>query len=191
MSEKSIKGLVKNEYGLFDELFRRYYNPLFFFATRYVNDRDEAENLVQETFMAFWVNRDNIGRKSENALKAWLYNTLKNKCLNFLEKEMSRRKYDSYLRARNMLNVHVLKGFDINEALLDEVFALLDKALEEMPEQSRAVFEMSRLKGMKNREIADALDISVKAVEANMTRALKYLRRHFSDYLPLIILLIS
>jgi len=59
------------------------------------------------------------------------------------------------------------------------------QALEQMPEQSRKVFELSRFNGLKNKAIADELNISVKAVEANMTRALKLLRIHLKDYLPL------
>ena len=175
---------------LFDQMFRRYYNALSFFATRYVNEKDNAENLVQETFLAFWLNRKKINGGSESVLKAWLYNTLKNKCLNFLEKEASQKKYSEYLRARNSLNILALQEYDINEAVLDEVFELLNKVLEEMPEQSRAVFEMSRMKGMKNKEIAETLGISVKAVEANMTRALKFLKTRFRDFLPLLIFLL-
>ena len=191
MQKKRIRNKETLDRQQFDKLFRRYYNALFFFAARYVHDKDDAENLVQEAFMAFWLNRENINERSENSLKAWLYNTLKNKCLNFLEKESSQKKYNEYIRARNSLNILALSGYDINEAVFDEVFELLDKVLEEMPEQSRAVFEMSRMNGMKNKEIAEVLGISVKAVEANMTRALKFLKTRFREYIPLLFFLVQ
>ncbi len=176
---------------MFELIFKRYYNALFFFAGRFVADRNDSENLVQETFMALWLNRKNILKDSENSVKAWLYNTLRNKCLNYLEKEASKNKYSAYLKTKHLLDVSVLRDFEINEVLFDEIHEILEKALNDMPKQSRAVFEMSRLKGMKNKEIADSLNVSVKAVEANMTRALKHLKVHFRDYISILILLCS
>ena len=175
---------------MFEKIFKRYYNALFFFAGKYIQDEDDAENLVQETFMSLWLNRKKILSDSESSVRSWLYNTLKNKCLNFLEKDLSRKKYNDYVRTRQMLNMSVLKDFEIDDVLFDEVYEILNKALEQMPSQSKAVFEMSRLKGMKNKEIAETLGITVKAVEANMTRALKLLKSHFSDYLPILLYLL-
>ena len=79
----------------------------------------------------------------------------------------------------------------ISELTFVEIENLLCKALEEMPGQCRKVFEMSRFSGLKNKVIAKELDISVKAVESNITRALKALRIYLKDYLPLCLLLCS
>ncbi len=190
LHKKNIKKLKEGDHLVFEKIFKHYYNALFFFAGKYIQDEDDAENLVQETFMSLWLNRKNILSDSESSIRSWLYNTLKNKCLNFLEKDLSRKKYNDYVRTRQMLNISVLKDFEIDDVLFHEVYEILNKALEQMPSQSKAVFEMSRLKGMKNKEIAETLGITVKAVEANMTRALKLLRSHFSDYLPLLISLL-
>ncbi|NPA36785.1 MAG: RNA polymerase sigma-70 factor [Chlorobi bacterium] len=183
-----IKLLQKGDHQVFEKIFKRYYNALFFFAVHYVKYESDAENLVQETFLSLWENRKTIQGASEYSLKAWLYNTIKNKCLNFLEKEASKKKYSEYLQKKFLLDIYVLKDFDIDEVVFDELTGLLNKAIESLPAQSRAVFEMNRLKGMKNKEIAEELGISVKAVEANMTRALKLLRTHLKDYLTLILL---
>jgi len=189
LQKKDIKLLKEGSHIMFEQIFKRYYNALFFFAGRYVNDEKDAESLVQETFMALWINRKNLLADSESSLKAWMYNTLKNKCLNVLEKEVSKQKYNDYLKTKQLLDISVLKDFEIDEVLFDEVSELLNKALNEMSGQSRAVFEMSRLEGMRNKEIADSLGISLKAVEGNMTRALKFLKVHFRDYLSVIIFL--
>ena len=169
----------------FEQIYKGYFNALFFFANQYVNKDLEAENLVQETFMAFWMNKENFLGLHENSVKAWLFNTLKNKCLNHLEREASKHRYNDYHRYRHQTDIGGLKQMHISELTFSEIEDLLHEALEMMPEQCRKVFEMSRFKGMKNKFIAEELNISVKAVESNITRALKSLRIYLKDYLPL------
>ncbi len=173
----------------FEHIYKVYFNALFFFAIQYVNKNAEAENLVQETFLALWMNKESFIGSRENSVKAWLFNTIKNKCLNHLEKEASENRYNDYHLFQYQSDIAGLKQMQISEVTFSEIESLLHKALEMMPDQSRRVFEMSRFKGFKNKAIAEELSISVKAVESNITRALKVLRICLKDYLPLCILL--
>lgn len=182
-----IESVIQGNSNAFEQLYKSYFNPLFFFAIQYLKETSDAENLVQETFLAFWINRENFKSTSEASVKAWLYNTLKNKCLNHLDKESNKFRYTDYLRYN--LDCSVLKEYEISEVTFNEIETLLEEALELMTPQCRKVFEMSRFQGLKNKEIADKMGITVKAVEGNMTRALKLLKTHLHDYLSLCIIL--
>jgi len=171
----------------FEKLYKSYYNPLFFFAIQYLKEDGDAENMVQETFLAFWLNRENFNGTNESSVRAWLYNTIKNKCLNYLDRENNKHKYVDY--QRQALDLAVLKELEISEVTFNEIESLLQEALELMTPQCRKVFELSRFKGLKNKDIANEMNITIKAVEGNMTRALKLLKGHLHDYLPLCIIL--
>ncbi len=186
---QDIELFKKGDSKVFEKLYKQFFNSLFFFANQYVDDGGDAENMVQETYLAFWVGRENFLGNSEASVKSWLYNTLKNKCLNHLDREANRNKYSDYIKKRYLLDISVLTELEISDVSFNEISELLNKALEEMSPQSRKVFELSRIEGLKNREIAEELNITVKAVEANMSRALKLLKAHLHDYLAVLVIL--
>jgi RNA polymerase sigma-70 factor (ECF subfamily) len=80
-------------------------------------------------------------------------------------------------------------GHDTDHAALRELREKIDEALNELPEQCRTIFQMSRYEDMRYREIADRLNISVKTVENQLGKALKILRTRLADYLPILALL--
>ncbi|MBR8536342.1 RNA polymerase sigma-70 factor [Carboxylicivirga sediminis] len=183
-------GLLKSGHeATFEQVYNAYYSSLNFFANQYIDKNADAENLVQETFLALWMYKENLSGNTPGSIKAWLYTTLKNKCLNHLEKESHKLNYNNHQLHQYKIDIDILGHMEISEVTFDEIERLLYQALEQMPEQCRRVFELSRFKNLKNKEIADSLHISIKAVEANITRALKHLRIHLKDYLPLCILL--
>ncbi|MCG8578692.1 MAG: RNA polymerase sigma-70 factor [Bacteroidales bacterium] len=184
-----VKLIRSGDEGAFEKVYTAFFNSLYFFAIQYVDKKAEAENLVQETFLSLWLNKESISGQSSGSVKSWLYTTLKNKCLNYLEKESNKHQYNNYQRQKQKVDIDILEQMQISDVTFTEIEKLLFEALEQMPEQCRRVFELSRFNGMKNKEIATELNISLKAVEANMTRALKALRIHLKDYLPLCFLL--
>jgi RNA polymerase sigma-70 factor (ECF subfamily) len=181
--------LRQGDQGAFELLYKKYFNALFFFAQQYLKEESEAENMVQESYLSFWLNRQSFQGSNEASAKAWLYNTLKNKCLNHLERELNRTKYMDAEKQKTQLDIGALNDLEISEITFNEINELLHKALKEMPPQCSKVFQLSRFKGLKNKEIANELNISVKAVEANMTRALKLLKVHLGDYMSLLFVL--
>lgn len=183
LRDRDIELLKAGHEPAFEKVYKGFFNALYFFAIQYIDKEAEAENLVQETFMALWLNKEGLSCATSASVKSWLYTTLKNKCINHLEKENTKILYNHYQLNINKAHIDILQT-DISEVTFIEVEQLLFKALEQMPEQCRKVFELSRFKGMKNKTIADELGITVKAVEANITRALKTLRIHLKDYLP-------
>ena len=149
-----------------------------------MNDRDRAQSLAQEAFIHLWLNREKI--ETLNGIRSFLYTYAKSSCLNDIRHRKIVSKYqDKHLQAKEeQLNIEVLESFDFQSLEFSELEALIKRSIDELPEKCRLVFLMSRMEGKKNKEIAEELDISVKSVEANITRALKTLKSNLSEYLP-------
>jgi len=161
----------------FENLFREFYAPLVHFALGFVNDQDTAEEMVQDFFYHYWKNRESIEIKV--SLKAYLFSSVKNFSFKFLEKQQVRRRYAERILAQTNEVETITFADELNARELQKK---IDAALETLPERCRKVFKMNRVQGLKYQEIAQALSVSVKTVEADMTRALKVLRKSLADY---------
>ena len=164
--------------------FNLYFNQIVGFCTEFIKDRDKAKSIAQEAFLKLWLNREKV--QKVNGVKAFLYTAAKSDCLNlFRHKKVVHKYLDSSLRKREeSLNIEVLNAIHFDTVMLAELEELIEGSVNELPDKCKQVFKMRRVDFKKNKEIATELDISVKAVEANMTRALKHLKNKLSDYLP-------
>lgn len=161
----------------FEILFREYYNPLCHFALGFLDDQDTAEEIVQDFFYHFWENRHRI--QIYRSLKAYLFGSVKNSSIKYLERQAIRRRYADRILTEN--NNLLLTGIE-TEFEARELKSEIDKALETLPERSREIFRMNRFEGLKYKEIALKLSVSVKTVEADMTRTLKVLRERIVNF---------
>ena len=155
---------------LFSRFFQENREKFLTFAYSYLRDRVEAEDVLMESMITLWENRDHWEKDSN--LHALLLTIIKNKSLNILEHKQIR------LRAEE----------DINSHSHNEIQHIVHKALEHMPQQSRTIFMLSRYQNLPNRQIAEQLHISLKTVEAHITKALRILRLELKDYLASILL---
>ena len=172
----------------FEKIFKANYNRITGFCNQFIYDIDVAKSIAQEVFLNLWLNRQKI--ETVNGIRAFLYTYAKSGCLNYIRHRKIVSKYeDKYLQGKeDDLNREILESFDFNSLEFTELETLIQKAINDLPEKCRQVFVMSRFDGKMNKEIACELNISVKAVEANMTRALKALRISLADYLPVVLL---
>lgn len=169
---------IKNgDLKAFEVLFREYYNPLSNFALGFVNDPDTAEEIVQEFFYQFWKNKQSI--QITGSLKAYMYSAVKNSALKHLEKQAVRRRYAGQFLNENFNKTH--EGFE-PELEARELKLEIEKALESLPERSRVIFSMNRFEGLTYKDIAEKLSISVKTVEADMSKTLKILRESIANF---------
>ncbi len=161
-------------------LFEAYYQALCAYAFRWMNSHSAVEELVQDLFCDLWEKR---GRNTEiQSVKAYLYRSVQNRCLSALRHQSVREVY-----AQSEIKRHL--DADLASDMRDfELEDTIQETLTNLPDQCRIVFEMSRFEGKKYREIAEALDISVKTVENHMGKALSRFRTVLQDYLPLFIL---
>ena len=171
----------------FEKIFKSNHRQIIGFCNQFITDWDKAQSLAQEAFINLWLNREKI--ETLNGIKAFLYTYAKSSCLNYIRHRKVISKYeDLQLQSKeDQLNREVLESFDFNSLEFTELEELIMRSINELPDQCRRVFMLSRFEGKMNKEIADDLNISIKSVEANITRALKTLRTDLADYLPVIL----
>lgn len=151
----------------FESYFKRYYTPLGMYVTRLCKNPQEAEDIVQETFSIAWE------KFSATALpdnfKAYLYRVAHNLTIDRLKSTQSNE---------SSLSVDDIKDVEPTEESIDtsERDARLWIAISKLPPRCREVFLLSKHNGLSNAEIAKELDISIKTVENQMTKAFKSLR---------------
>lgn len=174
-----LKGITKKG---FEEIFHEHYAHLCAYAFKYVEDKDAAEELVQDVFFKLWVKRDEIDIQS--SLKSYLFRAVRNASLNLLSHIKVREDY----KYANELQRDSDEQKDDDVLVGTELEQKIRSSISKMPEQRQKIFIMSRYEDLKYREIADQLGISIKTVESQMSKALKYLRVELHEYLPLIAL---
>lgn len=170
---------------LFSEFFHENQEKFLSFAYSYIRDWQEAEDVLMESMITLWENRDKW--EEESNLQALLLTIIKHKALNYLAHVQVR------LRAEEEINSHSQRELDLRISTLEacepdtifneEIQHIVQKALKGMPEQSRKIFMLSRYQNIPNKKIAGQLGISLKSVEFHITKALKILRVELKDYL--------
>lgn len=171
----------------FDELFKQYSKPLFYYAAKFVDD-EASRDIVQDVFVKLWSDKTIVIRQSLNAL---LFTMVRNSCLQYLEKQKVRNKYLESTKL-NLQEEELRFYMEEKTSLIEqELEGKLNEALNSLPERCRQIFVMSRYENKKNKEIAMELDISVKAVEKQITKALAAIRTELKDYMPLLLFLSS
>ncbi|MCL1933229.1 MAG: RNA polymerase sigma-70 factor [Candidatus Azobacteroides sp.] len=181
MDERNLlEQLSRGSEDAYKELFHLYYSPLCEYASFYLSDED-SEDLVQEIMIILWEQREILAHV--NSLKSYLFIVVRNRCLNVIEKEISRQRKHSrwYEEFRE-------KFENPDFYLANDLMERIQEAIAELPESYREVFDRSRFTSKTNRKIAGELGISVKTVEYRITQSLKILRKRLSDYLTAIIL---
>lgn len=171
----------------FEMLFRKYSKSLFYYAAKFVDD-EAARDLVQDVFFKLWSDQSLTIRHSEQSL---LFTMVRNSCLQYLEKQKVRNRHleNSRLKLREDELVYYI---DEKTSLIElELENRVNDAINQLPDRCRQIFVMSRFENKRNREIAEDLEISVKAVEKQISKALATIRTELKDYLPLLLLLYS
>lgn len=183
--DQLITTLKSGDITAFEMLFRTYYQPLCNYAYTFVQDRDEAEEIVQSTFLNVWEKRDNLS--IHTGVKPYLYAMVRNASLNVLKHEKIKQQHVTMELAVAERSVESVT----RTVMASELETKIYKAMDKLPEQCRLVFKLSRFEELKYSEIAEQLDISIKTVENQMGKALKIMRDQLKDYLPLLIILMN
>lgn len=177
MDEKYIiAGLRNKDKAVFDFVFGYYYSGLCSYTRRWVNDRDVAEDLVQDFFVRLWMDSSKI--EITSSLKSYFFTSLKNRAINHLKhnkvkSELSTKVTNAYGEEYN--------NWELTEPELSE---LIEKGMQKLPPRCREIFFMSRFEGKDNSKIAQTFGISKRTVELQISNALKTLRTVLKDYLP-------
>ena len=155
-----------------------------FFAQKYVKDYETAREITQSAFISLWEKRESIDM--ERPVKSYLAMVIHNKCTNHLR---DNRKFDqNILNIENLLEVPEYDGAD--SMVEKELKLKIDLSIAELPEKCREIFVMNRYENFKYQEIADKLQISVKTVETQMSKALQHMRIRLAEFMTIIVVLV-
>lgn len=178
MDEKELLNRIyKGDQAAFEEIFISYYQALVVFATKLVSDMDLSRDIVQEVIVNFYEKRTQI--QIHTSLKAHLYQSVRNRCLNHLKREQIVRNHHSILIADKKEAEKVF--YDTMEET--ELELKIHQVIQSLPKQCKNIFEMSRYQGKSNQDIAEDLSISKRTVETQISNALKKLRVKLADYI--------
>ena len=172
-----LKKIKEGDIKAFESIFRLYYTPLCLYATSITGEQEVAEEIVQDLFYVFWKEKEKL--QVFLSLKSYLYGAVRNQALQYCE----------HLEVRNRYRENVLSGdqeskpSDPQDQLeYKELETLINSTLKKLPERRLRIFRMHRFEGKKYAEIASTLSLSVKTVEAEMTKALQMLRKEIENY---------
>ncbi|MFY0625943.1 MAG: RNA polymerase sigma-70 factor [Reichenbachiella sp.] len=166
-----------------ERLFKTYYKPLLVFAIRWLHDRQDAEDVVQEVFTKIWKKGAEISETIN--IQSYLFGAVKNGCMNHDRhlKVMQRHQNDSKYSLPINENPH-------HYMMLNEIEKRIEDTLKSLPQKSKNVFILSRYEQKRNKEIADIMNISIKTVEAHMSKVLSALKRNLKHYISVILIIV-
>lgn len=169
MHDLKVHMALINDSISFERLFKDYFKRLCYFAFQFVENMAEAEDVVQDTFIKFWDQKDNFD--NEPAIKTFLYISVRNACLN-----INRHKQVRQIHAETQLaDSHIEQTDFLNNIIKAEVLTKIYQAVETLPDGCKRVFELSYFEELKNPQIAEILKVTVNTVKTQKYRAIKLL----------------
>lgn len=165
----------------FDLFFKQYYTLFLSFACRYLPDVEEARDIVQDVFIAFWEQRANFS--SLFAVKAFFYRSISNRCLNHLKHEAVKDRY-----AESQLQAMQNKEFILENIIREEVSFIVRRKIKELTPREQEIIILS-LQNKSNQEIAELLSISIPTVKTHKMHAYARLRAELEELRFLLLVL--
>jgi len=171
-----IKKIKEGDIVTFEKVFRAYYTPLCIYSSSISGRLDISEEIVQELFYVLWRDRETL--QVFRSLKNYLYGAVRNRSLQYMEHREVQNKH-----RETTLKKGEISGSTPEENLEYKEFEeIIEETLARMPERQSRIFRMHRFENKKYSEIAESLSVSVKTVEAEMTKALRELRKNIERY---------
>ena len=177
----------------FKDVYVTYYSRMKHFAQEYVLSEADAENIVQDVFLEVWKRRDVLAYHVN--LIAFLFTSVKNECLDFLQHKVIEEKAVTHIKEEYTRTLQMkyesLEAFDEGFFSEDDIETLITKAIDSLPEKCREIFIKSKIEGKRQKEIAEELGVSINTNETQMGIAYKKLKLELKDVLPLLIFLLG
>ena len=176
--------LRQGDEAAFEAIYREYYKGLCAFASQYVGDIDECEEIVQDVMVWLWEKRSML--VPEMSVKSLLFTIVKNKCLNNIAHLQIKQRVHEELYAK------FEEQFEDPDLYLEgELMIKLDKAIRDLPTDYRIAFTMNRFENYTYVEIAEKMNVSSKTIAYRISQALKILREELKEYMPILLFLLK
>jgi RNA polymerase sigma-70 factor, ECF subfamily len=172
---------ISNKY---EEMFRTYFSSLCYFARKYIADFDTCKEIVHTVFVNIWEKRDEFD--FDKPVKSYLFTAVYNRCMNHI------RDQKKFVNDESEDLTLIQDGSSIQSDVMQaaELETRIWRVINSLPQACRKIFILNRFDGKKYAEIASELNISVKTVETQMSKALKILRDHLIDYIHSLIFIL-
>ncbi len=171
-----IRKIRSGDDKAFKEIFYLMQPGIFRFVYRYINNSCIAEDLTQETFIKFWVIRNNLDETKSP--KAYLYRIARNLALNHITRQQPKQSYSISKNDYLSLIMDPVDNYD-KYFLMDD----FQRAVNDLPERCKATFVLSRYEGCEYSEIAEILHVSLQTVKNQMNKAIAVLRKRLASHL--------
>lgn len=177
--------ISKGDENAFQQLFYQYKDKLYAFAFRLTESNETAEDIVHDTFLKLWLNKEKLSEVKN--VNAYIYKAAHNHICNAFR----RKAKETLILAELKKELSIEVDDTDNRILLNEAQLLIDNAIDKLTPQQREVFKMSRKEGLKTEEIAQRLNISLFTVKKHLTNALNYLRKEVANSYRLEVMLFA
>ena len=175
MKDEELIDLVKlNNQKALEVLYEKYFYKLCDFANKYLKDVMACEDVVSDVFLSFWLNSRKI--KIQTTLRSYLYASVKNRSLTYIRNNTKNIENIEYIKQ----NISLSHTTVDNKLLYRELENEIDKVISQLPPKRQLIFRMNRLDGLKYKEIAEILSISVRTVQNHMVEAVRFIANHYS-----------
>lgn len=175
--------MKENDISFFEALFKTHYARLCFYANTIVGNISVSEEIVSDIFTEIWEKRTQI--EFNSSIKAYLYKSVYNRCINYIKHVKVENTYVNYLLKNESKNLFSeMPSYAYDEKVMNKE---IKTAIDNLPEQCRNIFLLSRVQNKKYHEIAAILELSPKTVENQMTIALRKLREALKHLFTIIL----
>lgn len=159
----------------FEKIFKEYYPMGVLFARKQVQDMDTAKDIVQAVFVKMYEKGDKININT--SIKSYVFQAIRNACINHHKHNQTKQRHSNIILNRSSEAI-------IDNQLEHKEFELqIQGVIDQLPDRCKTIFRLNRFDGKKNKEIAKELDISIRTVETQISKALKFLRENISKEL--------
>lgn len=182
--KRLLEEFKKNNLGAFEQFFKANQPPLVAYANKFLDDWEASRDIVQEVFLSLWENKDKTNITT--SLRSYLFTSVRNQCVNTIKHKIVVQKHsdNALAQLRELEMSYYASESDTHSKLYEtEIGKKIEETINDLPEQCRITFELSRFEGLKSQEIAKKMEVSVRTVETQIYRALKVLKESLKDYL--------
>ncbi|SHE73114.1 RNA polymerase sigma-70 factor, ECF subfamily [Mariniphaga anaerophila] len=183
--------LLFDDEKMFEFVFKAYFPRLMAFAGKFIADKTEVEDIIQEAFLKIWEKRNEI---KADTFQSYLFTLVRNSCINHIkhQKIVNGHSIETWKTTKGEM-LYYADFFDDPHSLTiyNEIQKEIETVMNQLPEQTRKVFQLSRFDGLKNKEIAEKLNITLRTVEKHNTKALRQFKTHFASAYLLVVTLFS
>jgi len=184
--------LQTGDSAAYEDLFKQTFPRMLGYCKLFIQDQAQANDLVQECFVKLWEKRSTI--KSTQSVESLLFVMLRNKCLNYLRDQKSHysEKDIESVQENELQHLYQLDFIGKEEKSIEErLIEALRESVDQLPEKRKLIFIKTKIEGKKNKDVAEELGVSVKAVEKHLHQAKEQIRKEMLLKFPLLSVLIA